>query len=71
MQSYTFLRIVIDCPLTKIVTWVHDTEIHNEKSISKNGLPNVNFSIMHPCNDFGLWTVNKKLDEYVTLHSNF
>ena len=26
---------------------------------------------MHPCNNFGLWTVNKKLDECVTLHSNF
>ena len=41
------------------------------KSISRNGPPNVNFSIMHPCNNFGLWTVNKKLDECVTLHSNF
>ena len=41
------------------------------KSISRNGLPNVNFSIMHPCNNFGLWTVNKKLEECVTLHSNF
>ena len=27
--------------------------------ISRNGLPNVNFSIMHPSNNFGLWTVNK------------
>ena len=26
---------------------------------------------MHPCNNFGLWTVNKKLDECVTLHSKF
>ena len=26
---------------------------------------------MHPCNNFGLWTVNKKLDECVTLHNNF
>ena len=41
------------------------------KSISRNGLPNVNFSVMHPCNNFGLWTVNKKLEECVTLHSNF
>ena len=35
------------------------------------GLPNVNFSIMHPCNTFGLWTVNKKSEEFVTLHSDF
>ena len=40
------------------------------KSVSRNGPPNVNFSIMHPCNNFGLWTVNTKLDECVTLHSN-
>ena len=33
--------------------------------------PNVNFSIMHPCNHFGLWTVNKKLDECVTLYIDF
>ena len=26
---------------------------------------------MYPCNNFGLWTVNKKLEEYVTLHSDF
>ena len=34
-QSYTFLLLFIDCPHTKIVTWVHDTEIHNEKSYFK------------------------------------
>ena len=38
MQSFTFLRLFIDCPLTKIVTWVYDTELHNEESISRNGL---------------------------------
>ena len=27
--------------------------------------------MLHPCYIFGLWTVNKKLDECVTLHSNF
>ena len=37
MQSYTFLQLFIDCPQTKIVTWVHDTEIHIWKSISRNG----------------------------------
>ena len=26
----------IDCPQTKLVTWVHDTEIHTETSISRN-----------------------------------
>ena len=26
---------------------------------------------MHPYNNFGLWTVIKKLEECVTLHSNF
>ena len=41
------------------------------KSVSRNGLPNLNFSIMHPCNNFGMWTVNDKLDECVTLCSNF
>ena len=31
----------------------------------------MNFSVMHPCNNFGLWTVNKKSEECVTLHSDF
>ena len=31
----------------------------------------VNFSVIHPCNNFGLWTVNKKSEECVTLHSDF
>ena len=35
MQSYIFLRLFIDCPHTKIVTWVYDTEIHNERSYFK------------------------------------
>ena len=30
----------------------------------------MNFSVMHPCNNFGLWTVNKKSEECVTLHSD-
>ena len=29
------------------------------------------FSVMHPCNNFGLWTVNKKSEERVTLHNDF
>ena len=29
----------------------------------------MNFSVMHPCNNFGLWTVNKKKSE--ALHSDF
>ena len=43
-KFYTFLRLFIDCPHTKIVTWVHDTEIHNGKYISRNGL----HTIIHP-----------------------
>ena len=31
----------------------------------------MNFSVIHPCNNFGPWTVNKKSEECVTLHSNF
>ena len=27
--------------------------------------------VMHPCTNFGLWTVNNKLEEFVTLHSDF
>ena len=30
----------------------------------------MDFSIMHPCNNFGMWTVNKKSEECVTLHSD-
>ena len=26
---------------------------------------------MHPCNNSGLWTVNTKSEEFVTLHSDF
>ena len=26
---------------------------------------------MHPCNNFGMWTVNKKSEECVTLHNDF
>ena len=38
MQGYTFPPISIDSPHTKVVTWVYGTEIHNEKSVSRNGL---------------------------------
>ena len=31
----------------------------------------MNFSVMHPCNNFGLWTVNKKSEECVNVHSYF
>ena len=31
----------------------------------------VDFSIMHQCNNFGMWTVNKKSEECVTFHSDF
>ena len=31
----------------------------------------MNFSVMHPCNNFGLWTVNKKLEECVTWQNDF
>ena len=31
----------------------------------------MNFSVMYPCNNFGLWIVNKKSEECVTLHSDF
>ena len=31
----------------------------------------MNVSVMHPCNNFGLWPVNKKSEECVTLHSDF
>jgi len=30
-----------------------------------------NFSIMHPCNHFDLWTVNKKSEKCVTLHRHY
>ena len=30
----------------------------------------MNFSVMHPCNNFGPWTVNKKSEEYVTLQND-
>ena len=26
---------------------------------------------MHPCNNFGMWTVNKKSEQCVTLHIDF
>ena len=45
MQSYTFLRLLIDCPQTKIVTSVYDAEIHNEKSIFNNKK-----DLHHTCN---------------------
>ena len=31
----------------------------------------MNFSVMDPCNNFGLWTVNTKSEECLTLHSDF
>ena len=31
----------------------------------------MNFSVMHPCNNLGLWTVNKKSKECVTLQNDF
>ena len=31
----------------------------------------ISVSCMHPCNNFGLWTVNNKSEECVTLHSDF
>ena len=30
----------------------------------------MNYSAMHPCNHFGMWTVNKKSEECVTFHSD-
>ena len=42
MQKYTFPPLSIDYPQTKIVTWVYDTKIHNEKSVSRNGLHTLN-----------------------------
>ena len=118
MQNYTFFRLFIDCPQTKIVTWVHDTNIHHwgvyfkkltthhnahtcvstpgnvlwvhvievgpTKLISTQnvGLKNDNYNenifwsilksqICDISYNFGLWTVNKKSDKSVTLHSDF
>ena len=31
----------------------------------------MNFSVMHRCNNFGLWIVNKTSEECVTLHNDF
>ena len=31
----------------------------------------VAFSIIHPCNNFGLWTVNRKWGKWLTLHSDY
>ena len=31
----------------------------------------MNFRVIHPCNNVGLWTVNKKSEECVTLYSDF
>ena len=31
----------------------------------------MNFSVMQTCNNFGIWTVNKKSEECVTLQNNF
>ena len=41
------------------------------KSISWNILHIVDFSNMHPCNDFGMWTVNKESEGCIILHSDF
>ena len=30
----------------------------------------MNFSVMHPCNNFDMWTVNNKSEECVTLQSD-
>ena len=30
----------------------------------------MNFSVMHPCNHFGMWTINKKSEECVTLQDD-
>ena len=30
----------------------------------------MNFCVMHPCNNFGPWTVNKKSEECVTLEND-
>ena len=60
MHSYTFLRLFIDRPQTKIVTWVYDTEIHNAPKC-------LSTSEMY----FGMWTVNNKSEKRVILHRNF
>ena len=31
----------------------------------------MNFRVMHPCNNFGLWIVNNKSEECVTLQNEF
>ena len=36
MQSYTFFRLFIDCPQTKIVTWCMTLKFIIEESISRN-----------------------------------
>ena len=62
MQSYTFLRLFIDCPQTKIVTLL--TKMVNFDQILKSYI----YDLLYY---FGLWSVIKKSEECVTLHSDF
>ena len=55
-------------PLTKIVTWVYDTEIHNDKSISRNWLHSIiHLHFEHPrkCTLGAFyWSETNKIDFY-------
>ena len=49
MQSYTFIQLFIDCPQTKIVTWVYDTEIIIKKTVSRNKLHTIlHLNVLEP-----------------------